>query len=222
MKLHEYPDREMMMIRLANHLAGELNSAVMRHDVATFAVPGGTTPGPCFDALCAADLDWDRVTVLLTDERWVPETSVRSNARLVRERLLVGRAAAARFLPYWREGATPEAAVDEIGAEVRGKLPLTVVLLGLGSDMHTASLFPGDPALGAALASGAPPVMAMGQGEAERRVTLTAPVLDGAMSKHLLIVGAEKREALERAARLAPDEAPIRAVWRDLDVHWAE
>lgn len=222
MRLVEYPDREMMMIDLANRLAGELNSAVMRHDFASFAVPGGTTPGPCFDALCAADLDWDRVHVLLTDERWVPETSERSNARLVRERLLVGRAAEARFLPYWREAERPEDVADEISEEVEEKLPITVLLLGMGTDMHTASLFPGDAHLAEALAGNAPPVMAMGREGEERRITLTAPVLNGAMSKHLLITGPEKREALERAARLRPEEAPIRAFWSDLDVHWAE
>ena len=72
-----YPDREMLAMDLANQIAGELRAALSHQDRAALAVPGGTSPGPVFDVLCAADLDWDRVDVLLTDERWVPESSER-------------------------------------------------------------------------------------------------------------------------------------------------
>ena len=223
MKLLEYPDAEMMMIDIANRLAGELNSYLMRHDFASFAVPGGTTPGPVFDALCAADIDWDRVHVILTDERWVPEDSPRSNTRLVKERLLTDRAAAARLVPLYLPSAEPEKRLAEVQANVEKELPLAVLLLGMGGDMHTASLFPGANRLDEALAPDAPPVLAMrAPGASEPRVTLTAPVLDGALSKHVVITGAEKRDALQRAAELTPKEAPIRAVWTGLTVHWAE
>jgi 6-phosphogluconolactonase len=219
----DYPDAEMMMMRLSDRLAGELNAALMRPGRVTLAVPGGTTPGPVFDTLAAVDLDWARVDVLLTDERWVPEDSPRSNTRLVRERLLTDRAAAATLVPLHLPGAAPEDRLDEIGAAVARALPVTVLLLGMGADMHVASLFPGADRLEAALAADAPPVMALrAPGASEPRVTLTAPVLDGAMSKHLVITGAEKRAALERAAHLTPREAPVRAVWTDLTVHWAE
>jgi 6-phosphogluconolactonase len=222
-RLVEYPDVEMMMIDVANRIAGALNSHLMRHDFASLAVPGGTTPGPVFDTLCAADLDWDRVRIMLTDERWVPEDSPRSNTRLIRERLLVERAAAARLVPLYAPAAEPEDRLDEIAEAVAAELPLSVVLLGMGADMHTASLFPGADRLEEALASDAPPVMAMrAPGAPEPRITLTAPVLDGALSKHVLITGQEKRAALERAAGLSPEEAPIRAIWSDLTVHWAE
>jgi 6-phosphogluconolactonase len=219
----EYPDAEMMMMRLADRLASDLNSWLMRHDTATLAVPGGTTPGPVFDTLAAVDLDWSRVRVLLTDERWVPEDSPRSNTRLLRERLFTDRAAAATLVPLYWPGAAPEDRLDEIAASVSEALPLSVLLLGMGADLHTASLFPGADRLEEALAPDAHPVMAMrAPGAPEPRVTLTAPVLEGAMSKHLVITGAEKRAALERAAQLSPKDAPIRAVWTDLTVHWAE
>ena len=223
MRLVEYPDAEMMMIDLANRLAGELNSFLMRNHRASFAVPGGTTPGPVFDALCAADIDWDRVHVMLTDERWVPAESPRSNTRLIRQRLMTDRAAAARFIPFHIEAPEPEDRLEEICEAVEAELPLSVLLLGMGEDMHTASLFPGADRLEEALSDRAPPVMAMrAPGAPEARVTLTVPVLDGAMSKHLVITGAAKRAALEAAAQLTPKEAPIRAVWSDLTVHWAE
>ena len=83
------------------------------------------------------------IDVLLTDERWVPEDSPRSNARLVRERLLTGAAAAARFLPFIGDTATPEESLPALEAALAPHLPISVLLLGMGADMHTASLFPG-------------------------------------------------------------------------------
>ena len=88
MELITYADSELMMIEIASRLAGELRQALQSAETASLAVPGGTTPGPIFDSLCGADLDWDRVFVLLTDERWVPEDSPRSNTRLLRQRFL--------------------------------------------------------------------------------------------------------------------------------------
>ena len=92
----------------------------------------------------------------------------------------------------------------------------------MGADMHTASLFPGADKLAEALDPKAPALMAMrAPGAPEPRITLTAPVLDGAMSKHIIIFGAEKREALERARHLKPSEAPVAAVLSQAQVHWA-
>src|SRR5690606_28637419 len=107
-------------------------------DRITFAVPGGTTPKPIFDVLSGVDLHWDRIDVLPTDERWVAETSDRSNARLVRRHLLTGRAQAARFHPLWRDVPEPENALDEMIAAVEPLLPIQLALLGMGEDMHCA------------------------------------------------------------------------------------
>jgi 6-phosphogluconolactonase len=224
MEFVEYPDRELMMMDLADRLAGELRSCLLTHDRASFCVPGGTTPGPIFDVLSAIDLDWPRIAVFLNDERWVPEDSPRSNTRLLRERLLVGKAASAMYVPLYVPGA--DAPEDAIGGLVEGlgpHLPISVLLLGMGADMHTASLFPGADRLAEALDPHAPPLMAMpAEGAGEPRVTLTAPVLQGAMNTHILITGAEKRAALERARHLPPRVAPVRAVLGDATVHWAE
>ena len=222
MKLVDYPDSEMMMMDVADKLASELRSALSNHDAVTFAVPGGTTPGPLFDTLSVVRLDWARVTVLPTDERCVPLDSDRSNARLIRHRLLTGAAAEAEFLPLYHDGPDAEANLEEISRVVAGKLPLNVLLLGMGADMHTASLFPGTPGLPEALRQPDPPLAILHpENQPEARVTLTGPVLAGAMSIHVVITGDDKREALDRAARLPAEEAPIQAVLANATVHWA-
>lgn len=218
----DYPDREMLAIDLANKLAGALRSALEHEERVLMAVPGGTTPGPIFDDLCAADLDWSRVDVMLTDERWVPEDNARSNTRLLRRRLLVDRAAAARYLPLYLPGKDPEERLAELETNIVPRLPIQVLLLGMGADMHTASLFPGADRLEEALAPRAPILMAMrAPGAPEPRITLTAHVLDGAMSKHIVIFGDEKREALEKARHASPKDAPVAAVLSQASVHWA-
>ncbi|MCT8328714.1 6-phosphogluconolactonase [Albidovulum sediminis] len=222
MNLVEYPDSELMMFDLADVLASELSAALRQNETVSFCVAGGTTPGPVFDILSAINLDWGRVTVFPSDERWVDETSERSNARLLKKRLLVGKAAAARFLPLYADTPLPEDAVDALSAAIAPCLPISVALLGMGADMHTASLFPGADRLAEALAPDAPvlvPMRAPGAGEA--RVTLSARVIEDAMSIHILITGAEKRAALMRAQTLSPEEAPVRAVLDAATVHWA-
>lgn len=223
MTFEEYPDREMLMLKLADRLASDLGAALRKKDRVSLCVPRGTTPGPVFDILSAVDLDWARVTLLLTDERWVPETSDRSNARLVRQRLLTGRAAAADLVPLYAATGAPEASLDVLAAGVAPHLPIDVLLLGMGADMHVASIFPGADRLAEALAPDAPILVAMRvPGATEPRVTLSARVLADAMSCHILILGAEKRAALERAEDLPPQQAPVAAVLADATVHWAE
>jgi len=224
MEFKEYPDRELMMFDLADKLASDLNMALRSGERASFCVPGGTTPGPIFDTLSAVHLDWDRVDVLLNDERWVPETSERSNTRLLRARLLVGQAAAAHLVPLYAPGETPEDRLEDLSAGIAPCLPLSVLLLGMGADMHTASLFPGADRLAEAMAPDAPILLPMrAEGAGEPRVTLTARVLNAAMAKHIVITGAEKRAALETARRLNdPIAAPISAVLSGATVHWAE
>lgn len=223
MNLLEYPDRDMLAIDLANILADEIETCLLTHDQASLVVPGGTTPGPIFDVLCAADLDWSRVHVLPSDERWVPSDDPRSNARLIRERLLVNRAAKAKLVPLYANADEPEQVLDAIATTLQPELPISVLLLGMGADMHTASMFPGVDGLGAALDPRAGTLAIMRpQSVPEARITLTAQVLDGALSKHLVIFGADKRAALDLATTLPPEQAPVNAVLAGMTVHWAE
>lgn len=217
-----YPDRELLMLGVADRIAAQLGAALRRKDTVSLTVPGGSTPGPVFDMLSGVALDWARVHVVLNDERWVSEDNPRSNTALLRRRLFQGNAAGARLIALHAPGATPEEALVDLTAGLAPHLPLDVALLGMGEDMHTASLFPGADNLAAALADDAPPLMAMrAPGAPEPRLTLTAPVLRGALRLHLLIAGPQKRAALDRARDMAPTEAPVQAILSDATVHWA-
>ncbi|MDV4144193.1 MULTISPECIES: 6-phosphogluconolactonase [Shimia] len=223
MKITPYSDRDMMAIDVANQIADELAEALHHEKRVCLAVPGGTTPGPVFDALCAADIDWARVDVVPTDERWVEEDSPRSNARLIKDRLLVDRAAKARFLPLYTPAHEPEEVLAELESMIAPELPLAVAILGMGDDMHTASLFPGADGLEEALAAKAPILVPIRRADLEEtRLSLSARILDGALSKHVLITGAQKRNAIEAARHLPPQEAPIRVILQDAKIHWSE
>jgi 6-phosphogluconolactonase len=222
MNIIEYADREMAAIDLANVLADDLKTALDHSGRASLVVPGGTTPGPVFDSLCAADLDWSRVSVIASDERCVPMTSSRSNAKLISERLLTGRAAVARYVPLYLPAPTPEDILPSVQSDLAPDLPISVLLLGMGADMHTASLFPGVDGLQAALEPDAPPLAVMRpDSQPEARISFSAPYLNGAINKHLVIFGRDKQDALLRAQSLPPEEAPINAVLSGMTVHWA-
>lgn len=214
-----YPDRDLQALALARQVASDLRRALNRRERAVLAVPGGTTPGPLFDLLGGQELDWARVTILPTDERCVPPDDPRSNARLIRGRLMTDGAEAARFLPLW----DPDAGLAGVESALAAVLPLDVLVLGMGADGHVASLFPGGDRLAQALAADAPPVVPMrAPGAPEPRVTLSLPVLRGAFATHLLITGAEKRAVLDEARGADPVDLPVAAVLGQATVHWAE
>src|SRR5699024_5357624 len=129
-----------------------LEHVLAERDHVLLALSGGTTPKRFMQALSRRDLDWSNVTVTLVDERWVPPSHPRSNARLVDENLLHGKAAAARFVPRYMDAPTPENALPRITARIDAlPLPPDVVVLGMGTNGHTASFFPGGDHLAEAL-----------------------------------------------------------------------
>ena len=195
----------------AHAVAGQLADGLKTHPRASLVATGGRAPGPVYDRLTTAPIDWARVLVTLSDERCVAPDDPQSNARLVRERLLVGAAARAHLIPLWPK---PQAAA------LAALQPFDAVMLGMGEDGHIASLLPGDPALarhldptGEALVAEVPP----GLGAPPLpRITLTLKALLAARAIFLLIAGATKREVIDRA--LAGEDLPVRALLIQNDV----
>jgi 6-phosphogluconolactonase len=223
MKFVVYPDREALSAGLAQQIAAELEAALLRDGRASLSVPGGTTPGPVFDILCEAQIDWARVAVFLNDERWVDTASPRSNTRLLQERLMIKSASHASLIPLYANAAIPEDQLDALTLGLAPHLPISVLLLGMGADMHTASLFPGADQLELALSTDAPILLPMRADAAgEPRMTLSARVLCAARHIHIMVTGPEKRQAFERALTLPAILAPIRAVTQNATIHWAE
>ena len=202
----------------ARHIAAALEAGIGARGAASFVATGGRTPGPVYAALHAAPLDWSRVWVTLSDERWVDETSPDSNAGLVRRLLLKGPAAAARFVGLKTGHGTPEAAADEVEARLASMpYPFDMVMLGMGDDGHVASLFPCNPNLAAAMRSGGL-CMAMAPGPdglapTQPRMSLTLEAINAARAVLIYITGEDKWAVLQRAlAGDDRDEMPVRAV----------
>ena len=164
------------------------------------------------------------MTVTLVDERWVDETSDRSNARLVKANLLTGRAAAATFVPLYQGGTEPDAYAAGL-AQRQVPAPLDVAILGMGNDGHTASFFPGGDTLTEALTGEGPVVAIRAPGAGEPRVTLTLKVLLASRALYLHIEGNEKVETLAKAEAEGPvEDMPVRAILRQtqtpLTIYW--
>ncbi len=225
--LNAYDDSAGLARALAAHVAESLRNRIPRDGKASLAVSGGRTPVAFFEVLSNAPIDWSRVAVTLVDERWVPETSERSNAALVRRHLVKGPAAAARFVPLYTGAATPEAGVAAATAAIDAvPSPFAAVVLGMGDDGHTASFFPGAETLSAAIDPSSTQALIAVRADAagEPRITFTLPRLVSADTLVLHIEGMTKRAVLERACAGGPvEELPIRSVLRaraPLDVMW--
>lgn len=212
---------------LAAQVADDLRNALRRKGRATLAVPGGSTPGPFLEALAGEKLDWPRIAVCPTDERWAPPDHERSNERMIRA-ALIDHGAAPTFLPFWREDLTPAEAAPVVARAFAPHLPLDVCVIGMGTDMHCASLFPDGDGLAEAMDPTGTAVIAplTAPGAPEPRITLTAARLAEADRLYLLIIGPEKRAALSAAFGEGDAlKAPVGAVLRratNPQVHWAE
>ena len=208
----EFAHREDAAMALADDLQNGLTAAVQEKDRASLVVSGGTTPAGMFRLLCQRNLPWSRVTVLASDERDVPPDHAERNEAMIRRELLQGEAARARLVSLIPPGEIP-GFFDEL-------------VLGMGADGHTASLFPDSPDLCDALKSSQTLEWLTTPSSPVRRISLTPRALLQSGRISLLFFGAEKRAVYE-AAESGTDlgEYPVRVILRQerapVTVYWA-
>ena len=221
----------------ADELAGNLAGVIIRglqegldaRGRASLVVSGGSTPKPLFAALTGQNFNWHGVDITLADERWVDTADQASNELLVRENLLQGPVRQARFLPLKNSRPTAKQGEEECHNTLLALTrPFDIVILGMGSDGHTASLFPCAEELETALDPSFKRLCLAITPETagHERMTLTLPALLDSRLIVLHITGAEKKKVLERALENGPEKAmPVRAVLRQdrtpLKIYWA-
>ncbi|MCY1263671.1 6-phosphogluconolactonase [compost metagenome] len=221
----EWADAAAQAAGLAGYVAEHLCAALAGREHALLVVSGGRSPVAFLEALSGQELDWARVCVSLADERWVPESHPDSNAGLVRRHLLRGAAAKARFIGLYQPAASLDEAAQAADRHLHElPLPIDVLVLGMGDDGHTASLFPASPGLEQALdpQGGRRCLPMWAPSVPHQRLTLSRPLLASARVQLLAIQGQAKLATL-RAALAAPEERvmPVKAFLQSpLSIHW--
>lgn len=231
---HRFPDALGLARALAGEIQVELQEAIAARGHASLVVSGGRTPIALFHQLAAEKLAWDKVWVTLADERWVDVHDAASNERLVRAELLRDHAATAQFIGLKNAAATPEAGVEWAWRSLaRIAKPFDVVVLGMGDDGHTASLFPPtstnpSPHLTQALNTSLPPTCVAMQAPVEPRARLSLnlnALLD--TRRIILHIQGESKWSVYQAAKAHGPVAqlPVRAVLHQqlvpVEVFWS-
>ncbi|MGD9842283.1 MAG: 6-phosphogluconolactonase [Steroidobacteraceae bacterium] len=226
---HRFPDTHGLAHALAGEVQVELQEAIAARGRASLIVSGGRTPIALFNQLATEKVDWGKVWVSLADERWVDANEVTSNERLVRTELLRGRAATAQFIGLKNAATTPAEGVDWAWRSLaRIARPFDMVLLGMGDDGHTASLFPDSPNLTMALDTSLPPTCVAMQAPVSPQARLSLnlnALLD--TRRIILHIQSEAKWALYQAAKEhgPVTQLPIRAVLHQqtvpVEVFWS-
>jgi 6-phosphogluconolactonase len=227
--LTAFETREAVMLAAADRIADSLELGLKTRGAACAVLSGGSTPAPAYRALAALDdIDWSKITFALVDERFVPPTHEASNERLIRETLAPAFARGAQFKPMYAAAPNASDAAQRANATY-GPLQIDVALMGMGDDGHTASWFLGAHGLAGALDlsthEAVVAVHAPQAAGARDRLTLTRAAVARAARVMLLIVGDQKRAALEAALTGPPEAAPVAALFsgpsRPPEVLWA-
>ncbi|WP_312954043.1 6-phosphogluconolactonase [Pseudomonas songnenensis] len=221
---HSSADPQRQAALMADCVAGALAYAVQTHGIASLVVSGGRSPILFFEELSKRELNWTKVQISLADERWIPTGEPASNEGLVRRHLLQNAASEARLIGLYQpaDSLAQAAALAERALEQLQR-PIDVLVLGMGDDGHTASLFPGNPNLAHALRPDCPERCLPMQApvEPQARLTMTFPLLSCARMQCLAIQGSDKLETLRAALHADPLQMPIRAFLHSpLEIYW--
>lgn len=207
MQRHVFPNIEELSQAFADFAETTLQNTLAQKQQATLVVPGGNTPRYYLPALAKCKLPWDRITVTLSDERWVDVIDEQSNEHLVKQHLMNHLPAGTRFVGLKTQHDDPFAAVDEIHQQLdQLPLPLSLTVLGLGEDGHIASLFPGmnpDLLLTHHCVAVSPSIAP------SLRVSLSLEMLAESENIALVVVGKAKRQLLDQLSKHPDSELPI-------------
>ena len=230
MQMIEHPDFDSLSTTVAETLARACTDAIESRGNAVLALAGGSTPMPVYRRLAGTELDWSRIDLLPGDERWVAHDHVACNLRAMRDAFSDVKANFHALTPEHPD-ATPGTAVAETTlAELGG--PFDACVLGMGSDGHFASLFPGSVGLAEALdPAGTAQVVVVQPSPLPAdapfaRISLTLSRIAASRRLLLLIRGEDKRKVLQNAISSAdPQRFPISALLRHsgdaLEIHWS-
>jgi 6-phosphogluconolactonase len=228
--MNEFVSRQALDTQLSVQVASILAQAIRLTGKASIAVSGGSTPKGFFKALSHVDLPWEKITVTLADERWVNIDSDASNTQLVHQNLLQNKAKKAKFFHLKQGEVLSDQTLDDLNLAAKtALLPVDVLILGMGEDGHTASLFPCSDEITSALdINNSHALMAVTPKTAPHtRITFSFASLMTSKNIFLHLSGQAKKDVLEKALS-ANDKfvMPIRAFLQHPDintqVYWAE
>ena len=234
-KFHCFNDTEEMFDGVAEEVTRQLQRALEKQGIASLILPGGTTPAPLFERLSKTSLNWENVTCLPSDERWVDEDHEQSNYRLIKANLLKEQAADATLCSLKTEEPSPKEAVNTLNERLDDIIKYSAcTVLGMGKDGHFASLFPEAANLEEGLsfsptehciaidATGSPVA-----GDYPHRMSLTLSALLKSQLVIIMITGQDKRKVIEEAmsdrtsdypitALLSQSQTPVEIYWTDV------
>ena len=222
-----FPDRRRLFVALCQDFQDRLGEIIRKRRKASLALAGGTTPGPLYDSLSNVPIAWEKVTITVTDERWVSPEDPASNEYLVRDLLMRRRAAGATFVPLKTNHAKASGGAGIAEKRIAPIMPFDICLIGMGPDGHIASLIPGadgyaaaaDPNTTKKLAG----IHAPSAAGSPERMTLTIPGLLSSRRIVVLFMGQDKMNVFNEAKAgegssplkelLAQKKVPVHAFW---------
>lgn len=225
MKQSIYDSKEALVADFSQKIVSILGESIAKQGAASILVSGGSTPLPLFKALSETDLEWSKVTISLADERWVEPTDADSNEKLVRENLLQNNAAAANFIGMKTSHADAKDGIDELNARYEAmSWPVDVLILGMGGDAHTASLFPCSAEIEQGLTTKERLLAVQPTTAPHQRMSFSLNALIQSKNVFLHLTGDSKKAVVEEALAGEDTRAmPIRAVLQNAEVEllWA-
>ena len=194
-------------------VSSKLKQSIKECGYASLLVSGGSTPIHFFQQLAAIKLDWSKVTVLPVDERFLPDSHKDQNGNLIKNNLIQKEAAQSNWFPVVLDSADSEKNLSAVREKVKGiNQPFTVTILGMGTDGHTASLFPCSKELETGMAEEGEDIIITNPTSAPyQRISFTKKAILNSKFLFLHCYGEEKKQILDSLDSHSEKEYPIKA-----------